>query len=725
MRFVLAVLCAVGLFFSAAGAESVRTSEELSQRIVPEIADSIVFEEIIAGTDTFSVSSRGGKVLIQGSSPIAMSVGLNNYLRKCLGVSVSWFADDKVDVPQKIVLLDESDALTGKAIVNDRFFLNYCTFGYTTPFWTWREWERLIDWMALNGVNMPLAMTGQEKVWFETWRRLGLAEADILESFTGPAHLPWHWMANIDHYQGPLTKKWLDSNEELQKKILSRERAFGMKPVLPAFSGHVPEAMRSLYPDANITLRQPWCGFKGKDNSWFLNPSDPLYSEIQSVFVMLQDSIFGTDHIYGIDPFNEIDSPDWSEDFLRSVSSNIYSTLTAADPQARWLQMTWTFYNDPNNWTKPRIKAFLDGVPDDGLILLDYYIDAQPVWKITDAYFGKPYILCYLGNFGGNTMIIGNLRDINKKINDFIKNGGANKSGMGGTLEGLDVNQVIHEFMFAKVWDPELTPEKWIDIWAETRGGREDARVKEAWRILNEKIYVDRTKNGQGGLTNVRPTLDKNRVNYADANYSYDNKDLLKALDLLLSAGNIKENESYKNDVMNVTRQLLANEFMTMRDNLAKAYYNNNADSVETMAVQMDSLMQDLDRLMSANPGYSLKRWIELARNHGDTDQERDAYEKNARSIVTLWGYPGASLNDYANRHWSGLIDSFYRVRWNKFTDSVVRSMKEGKPFSQDAFNAEIIEWENEWTESHDSVTDISDENPVELAKIILKKYFK
>lgn len=57
-----------------------------------------------------------------------------------------------------------------EAKVDNRFFLNYCTYGYSMPFWKWKDWERFIDWMALNGVNMPLAITGQEMVWYKVWK---------------------------------------------------------------------------------------------------------------------------------------------------------------------------------------------------------------------------------------------------------------------------------------------------------------------------------------------------------------------------------------------------------------------------------------------------------------------------------------------------------------------------------------------------------------------------
>ena len=41
-----------------------------------------------------------------------------------------------------------------------RYNMNVCTFGYSYAHWDWKRWEREIDWMALNGINMPLAFNG-------------------------------------------------------------------------------------------------------------------------------------------------------------------------------------------------------------------------------------------------------------------------------------------------------------------------------------------------------------------------------------------------------------------------------------------------------------------------------------------------------------------------------------------------------------------------------------
>ena len=56
--------------------------------------------------------------------------------------------------------------------------LNYCCFGYSLPWYDWEQWERLIDWMALHGVNMPLSVTGQEAVWQGVGRRIGMSDTE-------------------------------------------------------------------------------------------------------------------------------------------------------------------------------------------------------------------------------------------------------------------------------------------------------------------------------------------------------------------------------------------------------------------------------------------------------------------------------------------------------------------------------------------------------------------
>ena len=140
----------------------------------------------------------------------------------------------------------------------------------------------------------------------------------------------------------------------------------------------------------------------------YLGSMDPLFTKIQKMFLEEQNSIYGTDHIYGIDLFNELEAPSYEPSYLRRVSRQVYQSLEKADKKAVWLQMTWLFWNEKKDWTNERIKAYITAFPSKKSLLLDYYCERHEVWQQTDKYFGVPYIWCYLGNFGGNTVLVGN-----------------------------------------------------------------------------------------------------------------------------------------------------------------------------------------------------------------------------------------------------------------------------------------------------------------------------
>ena len=53
-----------------------------------------------------------------------------------------------------------------------RYYQNVCTPGYTFVFWQWPQWEAHIDWMVLNGINMPLAFTAQEAIWIRVYQQV-------------------------------------------------------------------------------------------------------------------------------------------------------------------------------------------------------------------------------------------------------------------------------------------------------------------------------------------------------------------------------------------------------------------------------------------------------------------------------------------------------------------------------------------------------------------------
>lgn len=60
------------------------------------------------------------------------------------------------------------------------------------------RWERELDWMALQGVNLALMPLGAEAVWLDVMREeFGLGPEALADFFPGPAFLAWGRMGNI------------------------------------------------------------------------------------------------------------------------------------------------------------------------------------------------------------------------------------------------------------------------------------------------------------------------------------------------------------------------------------------------------------------------------------------------------------------------------------------------------------------------------------------------
>ena len=698
------------------------TLSEMCERLFPQYAHSFQFQLLTDSVDIdrFTLESDNGKILIKGNNRNSLAVGLNHYLKYYCQAHVSWYASDSVVMPAQLPEVEAPVILRSKC--KNRFFLNYCTFGYSMPYWKWSDWERLIDWMALNGVTMPLAITGQESIWYKVWTEMGLSDEEVRTYFTGPAHLPWHRMSNVDYWQSPLPQSWLADQEKLQKLILERERAFDMTPILPAFAGHVPAELKELYPEAKIYTMSQWGGYDEKYRSHFIDPMDSLYSVIQRRFLEEQTKVYGTNHIYGIDPFNEVDSPNWNEEFLSNVSDKIYKSIQGVDSAAQWLQMTWMFYHAKEKWTQPRIKSFLNAVPQDKLILLDYYCDYTEIWRDTEQYYGKPYIWCYLGNFGGNTFLAGDLNDVDFKIDRLFKEGGDNVYGLGVTLEGLDVNPLMYEFVFEHAWENSIPAHQWVANWAQCRGGNVDNHIVKAWKQLYEKIYTSAALCGQAVLMNARPQLEGVEGWNTLPGYDYKNIDLWEIWKELLKAEEVYHSE-YHFDVINVGRQVLGNLFADYRDKFTDCYRKKDLEGTKVWGQRMDQLLLDVDRLLCCSPVFSIGKWIKDARDFAVNEQEQKYYEENARCILTVWGQKDTQLNDYANRGWGGLTRTFYRERWKRFTEEVIAAMTRHKNFDEEKFHQDITQFEYEWTLKNEDFPIISEENPISLAKELILKY--
>lgn len=689
MKKILVIVVIMSCFWTSMYAQE--SASSLAKRILGDKAQQFEFVQQDYADDFFIISQHDKKIRITGNNDNSMAMGLNYYLKEYAHVHVSWYRSQPIELPKKLPMVEGE--IKHICAMPTRFFLNYCTYGYTMVWWKWPEWEHFIDWMALNGINMPLSLTGQEAVWQEVWREMGMADDEIRSYFSGPAHLPWHRMANLDGFGGPLPQDWIDGQKELQKQIVARERELNMTPVLPAFAGHVPQRITQLYPDADIKQLSAWCGF---EPTYFMNSTDSLFAVIQQKYLQKQTALYGTNHIYGLDPFNEMDPPSWEPDYLAAVSKNIYESLRQVDAEAKWLQMSWVFYYKRSQWTPERLKAYLTAVPQDKMILLDYFCEKTEVWRLSEAFYGQPFIWCYLGNFGGNTMLVGDIPAIGNKYDNAVNDQPGNMMGVGSTLEGFDNSPQIFEYLFEHAWsgkDSAQHTRQFAQKWADIRYGKPNKYAREAWQLLVDSVYKDWSFYGLGTQMVARPSMQGHGTYYTKPYYSYDNATLLRAIRLMMKQSS--KSAAYQYDVANLLSQWMGNHFMEVRDAFTTAYHAEDIVAMKNYRNAALDLIKETNNLLSEIPSCHLFEWIKMANAWGKTQEEKDYYQTQARTLLTIWG--GPILNDYANRLWGLLLDDYYKKRWQFFFDQVILSVEDSCDFDEIRFSDQLVEQESIW----------------------------
>jgi alpha-N-acetylglucosaminidase len=723
LSFIPVSVVLAGALISSPPAFDKEAISAFLQRVTGDRAAAFVVEYIApaGGKDVFELESRKGKIVLRGSNGLSVGSALNYYLRNYCHSLISWNGDDLRLPPVLPAVQGRVRRLTPYSY---RYYLNYCTFNYSMAWWDWQRWQREIDWMILNGINMPLALTGEEAIWQEVYGDMGFTDAELERFFCGPAYFSWFWMGNIDTWGGPLPRHWMVTHKALQKTILAAERAMGMKPVLPAFTGHVPPSFLQKFPSAKVKKTNWGAGF---DDVYILDPADPLFGTVGKKFIELQTKEYGTDHLYSADSFNENTPPTDDSAYLDSMSKQVYAAMNTADPKAIWVMQGWMFHYNAAFWGPKQIKALLKAVPDDRMIMLDLYSESHPVWNRTDSYYGKPWIWNMLHNFGGNISLWGRMEAVAQGPSAALHAPSSGRMvGIGVTAEGIEQNPALYQLMLDNVWqDSSIDLSSWLNTYVVERYGADNATLKQAWNILATTVY--RGGMGEGGPESIivaRPTTDvwADRVR---TKLDYEPKDLVKAWALFIQAADsVRDSDGFRYDLVDITRQVLANYAAPLQQKWVLAYLQHDLPGFDRFTGQFLELMDDMNALLATRKDFLLGRWIGDARRCGANAAESDLYERNARDIITLWGDKESGLHEYSCRQWAGLIKDFYKPRWAQFFIYLRKKIVSGDRMETTEFETGIKEWEWNWVNAKGGMYDeVPHGDAIETATLLFKKY--
>lgn len=688
-----------------------------------------------------SGAGKNNPIIIRGNSWVNIAVGINWYLKHHAGIHISW---NNMNVKLPAVLPAVKQKERHETDLKLRYNFNYCTFSYTMAFWDWNRWQKEIDWMALHGINMPLAAVGTESVWRNMLLKLGYSEEEVGKFIAGPAFLAWWEMNNLEGWGGPLPLGWYKQQEALQKKILARMKEMGMKPVLPGYCGMVPhDAKQKL--GLNVTDAGRWNSYQRPAN---LSPTDSRFAEIADLYYKELTRLYGKSDYYSMDPFHESGN-DAAVDYGKAGEA-LMSAMKRANPHAIWVVQGW------NENPRPQMIANLK-VGD--LLVLDLFSESRQNFKDfctgentsspgkkdfstskKEGIYGKhQWLFCLLENFGGNVGLHGRMdqllnnfylatgkKDTPKQENSSLLTLHSSLKGWGFTMEGSENNPVMFELMSELPWRAEkITKEDWIREYCYARYGVHDATIEKAWTLLAQSIYNCPKGNIQQGTHEsifcARPSLNSYQVSTWSlmSNY-YDPEDTRQAAILLTCvAEKYRGNNNFEYDLIDICRQALA-------DQGRKQYLKTMADykSFSRQEFKKDSnrflkmiLLQD--KLLGTRQEFRLGHWIEEARNLGKTAEEKDLYEWNARVQITTWGNricaDNGGLHDYGHKEWQGLLKDFYYLRWSTFMKSLASQLS-----LQDTPRIDWYGLEDSWTLQKNPYSSKAEGSPIDVAKEVI-----
>lgn len=696
------------LLIIAAGMCRASVLDGLMERLCPGLSAKIEIELRPDSMDFFELSQNGIHPHISANNPISAATGLNWYLKYTARVQPTWDCM-RIELPDTLPPVKAT--IRKSTTMPLRYYLNYCTHSYSMAFWDWPRWEQEIDWMALHGINLPLAITGSDELWRRVLRRMDYPEERIDSFIAGPGYQAWWLMNNLEGWGGPNTEASYRRNEQLQQKILERMRQYGMEPVFAGYAGMVPHDAGSLL---GLEVADPgkWLGYT---RPAFLQPESADFKRIAAIYYDELERLYGRANYFSMDPFHEGGNTKGVN--LGNAGRAILSAMKEANPASVWVIQGWR--------DNPR-SEMIDSLPQGDLLVLDLHAETEPMWNTPHGRFGHHnWLYCMLHNFGGNIGLYGRIPSICHQYPQAATESSSLK-GIGLTMEGIETNPVVYELMSEMPWRQEtVDPEVWIMNYAASRYGKSNHEINRAWLLLLHTVYDCPEGNTQQGTAEsifcARPSDNPQMASaWAQLTPYYDPGLMFLAAKIMVDqAPEFRDSPHYLYDMVDVVRQAVADKGRIVADRFKNAAQNGDSTSYARESQNFLRLIALQDSLLATMPQFRLGTWTSAARNCGDTEAEKDRYEWNARTQITVWGNRTAAnrgkLHDYAHREWQGLLADFYLPRWKRWFEA--RLTNWGSTPQLDFFASE-----EPWTHLHNRYSPQPQGDPVEVAYAVLNE---
>ena len=629
--------------------------------------------EAALGFDGFVVKTVGNDLILTGRQPYSCLYAVYHLLTKYLGCG---FFEDGDQIPRReTITLGEIDERC-KPRFRHRQYMHGCHLAYATRWWTFDEWKQWLDYgakMRFNVANLHLHL-GESGVARLVWQRLGV--------------------------DTPLTQ-FQQQQIAVYQQVVQYARLLGMRVTLPTTRattnlGHIDSvdfaSFETFYEHYRETVQfteSQWGGWRVLR----VSPLAPLYARIIHLFVEEIIRLFGTDHLYQLEPVSEenlvIDDPIERDRVMQGMMRQLLATVRALDPEATFLVNTWCFVGeDLDEQRRLNSAAQLTVIKEEpGIIVMESDVVLAPVFLKKQYFFGKPWIAGILYTGGGNTSLYGYLATVIQTLQQQIVRDpkAAQCIGFASWPESRDHNHYFINCLAELAWDPmEVMLGDFLRRYAVARyGPAHGLQLLPALHALNASVFN----------TDLQDSM--NRPFYRLMGWRWgDNPDdqerwmalqepdvLLALQHMLAAAGELGDSPFYRRDLVDVTKLYLAirlNAYKRQLVDAAQRMTNEHGTDdarFEATAARLLAGMRAMAQVAGSIPHYRLRTEEEQALRWPPMEVSCDnlRFIRERRTILldfTIW----RNLLDYWGEDLQELIDHYYLPR----VEARIASMRNG-----------------------------------------------
>ena len=422
-----------------------------------------------------------------------------------------------------------------------------------------------------------------------------------------------------------------------------------------------------------------------------LDPRDPAFARVSEAFVRACGEIFGSDHLYVMPLYGEMNPAATREESqrVRVACARAWTEgMRAADPAGVAQLDSWSFLGHPD-LSPDEVREVLEAIPGGAVFIADTWADAHPLYPRLHHFFERPWAFSVLHCMAGNSGLHGDIAGLVAHVQGVVR-APETRNCRHFTVEPevIGHNPLFYDLLVHLAWSlasvdvRDFGYDYAVRRWGESSLPRTMGLVQE----LLQSVYGREDWTGpqyQQGPGVTRDTRLETRLPFRDR--------LRMALALALEdAGRGGPGELLLQDIVEIGQQYLGEVYNAHWLCLQAAFEDNEAGAVRREGETLCAVLQAQADLLGTHPEWTLGAEVRRGLRTGVSPSEA------ARRVKARYAYLGIEyglgreqypfLVDYARRNRAELVTHYYLPRLRAYLEALERRLQDatGKPFPAD-----------------------------------------